>query len=578
LNPISIAMYLEFYNLKTEPFRITPNPEFLYLSPSHQEALATLAYGIEQGKGFVALIGEVGLGKTTLIREFLKQRSGAQEKIIYLFNSRYSFIELLRALTHELELNIEGDEPQVFLDSIYQVLIGEYAAGRQVILLMDEAQIMPEETLEGLRLISNLETPEEKLIQIALIGQPELENKLSRYELRQLNQRIAVKATLAPLSREESLEYIKFRISKAGGQVESIFSPGALKGIIRLAKGVPRVINILCDNTLVTGYGYARKPVPASVVREVARDLRGGKPHPHRGWAWSSLAAVLAALVILGVYFQFTPKNSKVSVSRLQPGLANMGVVSPVATAKPDQPAPIVDKPIKEQIPVTLPKTTPVSEQFRGKPLETAQPSISTKKEEKPSPPAEDRPSGEVPKTFPQTRVVQEGQNLSQLVIEVYGKNRTYLWDLVRQANPQIKEDMKIRPGQKVVFPSPDQVSADKAETPPLKGRANNPVPIGNKAMASEPTKRETAVKEEKPSPPVEDHSSGEAPKTFPQTRIVREGENLSKIVLEVYGVNRKDLWALVRRANPQINEDMKVKPGQKLIFPEWKKETAREN
>ncbi len=410
-------MYLEFYHLREKPFQITPNPEFLYLSPSHQEALATLNYGVEEGKGLMALIGEVGLGKTTLLHEFLKRRNNPKEKIIYLFNSRLTFIELLRALTREMDLDTGGDDPQVFLDHLYQALIKEYASGRSVILLLDDAQVMPKETLEGLRLISNLETPTEKLIQIALVGQPELEKKLDLHDLRQLRQRIAVKATLAPLTRQESLDYIKFRINKAGGRVESIFTPGALNEIIRRARGIPRVINILCDNALVTGYGYNQKPVTPKVVREVSGDLEGGRRNFRRHWAIPAFAAVLLALSVLVGYFQWPDSKPKNSILRLETGLSKNSSVSVAPPAKTEPPTSAVDKPARE--------------------------------------PIEDK------KTFPQTRIVREGQNLSQMVMEVYGVNRMVLWDLVRRYNPQIKEDLTIHPGQKLVFPAPDQASAD---------------------------------------------------------------------------------------------------------------------
>ena len=224
-------MYLDYYNLKTEPFQITPDPEFLYLSPSHREALATITYAVEQGKGFMALVGEVGLGKTTLLQSFLQERQGVKEKVIYLFNSRFSYGGLLRALARELDLEAASEEPEELLNHIYQALIREYAQGNNVILLIDEAQGLPEETLEGLRLISNLETPTEKLLQIILVGQPELTARLDRYELRQLKQRIAVQAVLSPLTRKESREYLRFRLEKAGGRAEDIFTRRALEKI-----------------------------------------------------------------------------------------------------------------------------------------------------------------------------------------------------------------------------------------------------------------------------------------------------------------------------------------------------------
>ena len=488
-------MYLEFYHLREKPFQITPNPEFLYLSPSHQEALATLNYGVEEGKGLMALIGEVGLGKTTLLHEFLKRRNNPKEKIIYLFNSRLTFIELLRALTREMDLDTSGDDPQVFLDHLYQALIKEYASGRSVILLLDDAQVMPKETLEGLRLISNLETPTEKLIQIALVGQPELEKKLDLHDLRQLRQRIAVKATLAPLTRQESLDYIKFRINKAGGRVESILTPGALNEIIRRARGIPRVINILCDNALVTGYGYNQKPVTPKVVREVSGDLGGGRRNFPRHWAIPAFAAVLLALSVLVGYFQWPDSKPKNSILRLETGLSKNSSVSAAPPAKTEPSTSAVDKPARE--PISEPGVSKITAPEKNPSLPVRIPQLSSPsgkeakaREEKPLPAAEEQPSGADKKTFPQTRIVREGQNLSQMVMEVYGVNRMVLWDLVRRHNPQIKEDMTIHPGQKLVFPAPDQASADDSGIQKIKARGNRSGSSEKAALPPGPSER----------------------------------------------------------------------------------------
>jgi general secretion pathway protein A len=452
-------MYLDYFNLRESPFHITPNPEFLYLSPSHQEALATITYGVEQGKGFLALVGEVGLGKTTLLQTFLRDRAGAREKIIYLFNGRLSFIGLLRTLARELDLEGAGDEPQELLDPICQALIREYARGNNVILLIDEAQGMPEETLEGLRMISNLETPTEKLIQIVLVGQPELSKTFDRFELRQLKQRIAVRATLSPLTREESLDYIQFRLKKAGGNAKAIFTRSALEKIVRQGKGIPRAINILCDNALITGCGYQQQPVSVKVVNEVIADLNGGKrPFSLRGVP-AALSVFFVILSILGLYFYYpSSPGAKVSLPVSTPD--KPGPTVPVTRPVPEAPLPPfgpkpatankVIKPVPREIPV--PGKTDAS---GGKESQTPggrenEPAATV---ESTAPEKEFSNSKGNPERFPVTIIAREGDNLHKLTRQIYGASNPALWDYVRKHNPRIKEDLKIRIGGKIIFP-----------------------------------------------------------------------------------------------------------------------------
>ena len=208
-------MYLSYYGFKKMPFHITPDPEFLYLTPSHKEALATIRYGVEAQKGFIVITGEVGTGKTTTLREFLLQSTDDTLEPIYVFDPYLSFEELLRSMLLDMGEEVEDTSPSRMLVQLQHRLIEEYEDGRDVVLLIDEAQNMPVETLEKLRVISNLETNDDKLIQIVLIGQPELDEKLNRHELRQLNQRVALRAKIHPLTRKQSAEYIRHRINCA---------------------------------------------------------------------------------------------------------------------------------------------------------------------------------------------------------------------------------------------------------------------------------------------------------------------------------------------------------------------------
>ncbi len=295
-------MYQDFYRLKKEPFHITPNPEFLFLSPSHKQALGSIVYGVRNRKGFIVITGEVGVGKTTILRSYLEGVAKQKTKVIYIFNTNVSFKNLLKTIYKELGLDAKTGDIVEMLNDLYQILMEEYKQGNTVLLIADEAQNMPIETLENLRMLSNLETSNDKLLQIVLIGQYEFEEILNLHELRQLKQRIVIRSTIIPLSEKESMAYIKHRLDKAALNGSPVFTKGALKRIIKEAKGIPRVLNILCDNALITGFGYKKRPVNAKIVDEVITDYHGGEKEPSL-LKWIIPPAVLLLFIILLLFF-----------------------------------------------------------------------------------------------------------------------------------------------------------------------------------------------------------------------------------------------------------------------------------
>src|SRR5215813_3477811 len=296
-------MYLDFYHLKKAPFHITPDPEFLFLSPSHKAALGALVYGIEERQGFVALIGEVGLGKTTILRSYLERVDQSQLKTIYIFNSNMSFSDLLKTLCREFGIEALTEDVADTVNRLHQVLIEEYKQGRNVVLIVDEAQHMPIETLEHLRMLSNLETSTQKLIQIVLVGQPEFEDKLNEHALRQLKQRLVIQATISPLTDKESLEYIAYRLDKVRLTDAPIFSRGALRQIIKHAKGTPRVLNTLCSSALMQGFGERQHHISARIAKQVIADYRGKRSHRR----WRLWMALTGATALLTAWFLFSP-------------------------------------------------------------------------------------------------------------------------------------------------------------------------------------------------------------------------------------------------------------------------------
>jgi general secretion pathway protein A len=296
-------MYLSFFGLSEKPFAITPDPRYLYLSERHAEALAHLLYGINESGGFVQLTGEVGTGKTTVVRTLLS-RVPHHADVAVILNPRVTPVEFLLTICEELGLPIEAkdrDSVKQMVDALNRRLLSAHAEGRRVIVIVDEAQNLSAETLEQVRLLTNLETPTQKLLQIILIGQPELRDLLDRNDLRQLAQRITGRYHLKPLSREETQGYVRHRLRVAGATGE-IFTPGALRELHRLSSGIPRVINVSCDRALLGAYTQEARKVSARLVRRAAGEVYGRRFVPvWLGWATgAALAASVAGLGIIG--------------------------------------------------------------------------------------------------------------------------------------------------------------------------------------------------------------------------------------------------------------------------------------
>jgi general secretion pathway protein A len=284
-------MYTSFFGLSEKPFAITPDPRYLYLSERHAEALAHLLYGINESGGFIQLTGEVGTGKTTVVRTLLS-RVPHHADVAVILNPRVTPVEFLLTICEELGLPLEEadrDSVKQMVDALNRRLLSAHAEGRRVIVIVDEAQNLSAETLEQVRLLTNLETPTQKLLQIILIGQPELRELLDRNDLRQLAQRITGRYHLKPLSRDETQGYVRHRLRVAGAAGE-IFTPGALREVHRLAGGVPRVINVSCDRALLGAYTQETRKVTAALVRRAAGEVYGRRFVPlWMGWAGGAL-------------------------------------------------------------------------------------------------------------------------------------------------------------------------------------------------------------------------------------------------------------------------------------------------
>jgi general secretion pathway protein A len=319
-------VYESHYGFTEKPFNLTPDPKYLYLSQRHTEAFAHLEFGRRERGGFILVTGEVGTGKTTLARYFLS-RLDSRTATAFVLYPALTAAELLRSILEDLHIPAPGASLKDHVDALHRFLLEAREKDRDDVLLIDEAQDLSAEVLEQIRLISNLETDTEKLIQIVLMGQSELQELLSRRELRQLAQRVTAQYHLSPLSRPETEDYVGHRLRVAGGEGKVSFTPGALAAVHQRSGGVPRLINLICDRALLAGYVSGARVVDAAMVRRAAREVKGATtPEPLRRYA--ALAALTAAAVVaaLGLWHG---RSSSAPVA-----------AAPVATAPATGPAP----------------------------------------------------------------------------------------------------------------------------------------------------------------------------------------------------------------------------------------------
>jgi general secretion pathway protein A len=269
-------MYKQFYSLIRNPFEISPDPRFYHATPLHNEALANLLYGIKKRKGFVVATGEVGTGKTLLLQCLMQWLNKNQIVFSHIFNPRLTVIEFFQYLSADLGLPADGKNKSELLIQLNQYLIGRYRKGSTTVLIVDEGQLLDWEVLEEIRLLTNLETVQQKLLQIILVGQPELEDKLDSANLRQLKQRIAFRCRLEPLSQEELRRYVYHRLEVAGGSspAADLFPEATLDRILRYSQGIPRLVNTICESALITGYARQIRSITPEIIDEVAQDSR----------------------------------------------------------------------------------------------------------------------------------------------------------------------------------------------------------------------------------------------------------------------------------------------------------------
>jgi len=311
-----MSMYLSFYGLERSPFGPTADPDFLYLTHGHREALAQLTYAIQERKGFMLLTAEVGTGKTTLL-EALRRRLDGNTAVAYVSNSMLPFAGILEYMLEDFEIVKPGESHAQRLVTLQNFLVERHRAGQSTVLILDEAQNLYPQTLEQVRLLSNFETTKEKILQILLVGQPELRAKLEMPELRQLNQRIAMRCTIPPLTRAGTRNYIRSRLQAAGARDLGIFTDPALERIAECAGGIPRVVNTLCDHCLLIGYADQVRRISAGMVDEAVSYLEAGRQPRRRGRARARMRFMTPARwALLGIVSALAASIGSLAVTR----------------------------------------------------------------------------------------------------------------------------------------------------------------------------------------------------------------------------------------------------------------------
>lgn len=433
-------MYESFFGFKEKPFNITPDPRFLYLSAQHREALAQLIYGVQERKGFVVLSGGVGTGKTTLVRALL-ERLDDNCQVAYLFNPKLSVVSFLKYACQDLGSKIKARSKADYLAKLEDFLIDSFNQGKTTTLIVDEAQNLDPELFEEIRLLTNLETTSQKLLQIFLVGQPELVDLLEQSELRQLKQRISVRYHLLPLSCEETTEYIHTRMSIAGAKNLDCFTEGAIREIYEYSRGIPRLINNICDNSLLIGYATETSIIDGKIVRESVADLKLELPINYRihrrimdglsrhKSAYAAVAIVLAGLLAAGIGL-FLSSRGPAPPSAMEPQLQS--------EKKP---------PMTETIPISGSEEEPLNS-------ETG--SMGGFEEEVVAG-AEEADISQIPDDAQRmefrTVLAGQGDTVHRILLREFGRVDTRLLEAVERLNPEIEDLDRISVRQEIRLP-----------------------------------------------------------------------------------------------------------------------------
>ena len=597
-------MYCEFYQLREPPFNVTPDPKFLYLNARYREAIASLNYGITQRKGFITLIGEAGTGKTTLLNKLLEELD-AKTKSVFIFNTNVTFEEILEYMFAEFALPVHNGKKLYMLQRLNSFLLEELRGGGNVALLIDEAQDLEFSVLEDLRLLSNLETAKEKILQIVLSGQPELGQKLSNPILRQLRQRIGINCRLLPLSHDEITEYIQYRLQAAGCPDLKLFSREAEEQVYHFSRGIPRLVNVVCDNALVIGYALGKKRIGADLVTEAAADLLSVEPSrddvderpmevsappppiaPQSRWRTRLgviglvVAAMVLGLLSVGRTVLSRHADERTPVGRealklevIRPGSEPQGSGVEVALGSSDE-----RDIAKARASVdNKPEAVPARDGSAGTEVASAAPAGdqggAIRENPAPKPPVA-RAREVIPKDVPPVAVPKEGPRSEAPPVEHP--------DVQRKPLDTRDESAHVAPAApKAVVPPMAPAAAVNA---PAAEQPAKPVVIAA-APKGEVAKREQleAAPQAKAEPPVaraheagdagepgvEDDSAPRLDGVAFENVVVRSGDSMSEIAVRKYGQASYTILDLLKLANPEVANLDLIAIGQTVRLPD---------
>jgi type II secretory pathway predicted ATPase ExeA len=378
-------MYTKFFGFKEKPFMLAPNPAYLFLGKSHEEALAHLIYAVSEGEGFISLIGKRGVGKTTICQAFINRRK-ENTAIAYIFKPEVRPEELLKKINFEFSISASTDDIKELNDALNSFLMQKRVEGKKVVLFIDDAQNLKADALEQVRLLSNLETTREKLLQIVLVGELSLADMLGSHALRQLGQRVSVSYTINPLTYEETCAYIYQRIRIASLEAQTHFEASALKRIYKFSGGIPRMINIVCDKALIAAHRLSHSHISGEIARAAISDLTG-----RQGWRWfgfigrgrATLAAGGCCLLLILIWVVFFPRQADWQVVALNTEVKPAVVIQPEKTQAKPLPGK-APKPVKKLKPANVAVLPQAGETAANPPVMAAPNPVSDKSLERP--------------------------------------------------------------------------------------------------------------------------------------------------------------------------------------------------
>ena len=432
-------MYNRYFGFLESPFSISPNPLFFYANAVYREAYANLRYGIEAKKGFICITGEVGTGKTMLLRKLMRSFDNTIH-FVFIFNPNLTFDQLLHAILHDLSLQTQTSDRLAMFEELNDYLIEQLKKKHVVCLLVDEVQNLSNESLEGLRLLSNLETDKDKLLQIVMMGQPEFKARLDQPNLRQIKQRITLQSEIGPLKDEEIASYINSRLQSAGYKGKDLFHREAIQKIALYSKGIPRLINVICDNALLTAFAASQKTVSAAVILDVVKDLNINRQaaEPKKTLTISPVSVVPDTIIKVATE---RSRPQRLTYTMVGTSLVMLGFALAFVVTEPQSFFRKTTRPLEATIQNLHKTVLPITSQNTIQKITNVGADITVHKDSK------------INFKWKKPIIIQYGSTIYEIALNTYGANAILGMDLIKEFNPAIKDLNWVTSGQQLVLP-----------------------------------------------------------------------------------------------------------------------------